>query len=364
MKEKLSAAYIHIPFCKTICSYCDFCKFFYNESWVKKYLDCLKLEIEDTYTNEPLETIYIGGGTPSVLPIKYIEYLFQIVKLLNTTYVSEFTFECNLNDITEELLAVLKRNGVNRLSIGIQSFHPEKLKYMGRFHTFLEAQEKIALCRSQGFQNINIDFMYGFAFEDKKIVKEDLKKIISLKPDHISTYSLMIEEGTLLKINRFERATEDVDAELYETICKILKKHKFIHYEISNFALLKKESIHNLRYWQNKEYYGFGLSASGYLDKIRYTNTKSFTNYIKENYRKEEEFLSPRDIMDTHVMLGLRLIKGINIKEFEDIYKIKMENAFPIKPLLKNGDLMIKKGNIFINPDKLYIMNEILLKMI
>ena len=151
---------------------------------------------------------------------------------------------------------------------------------------------------------------------------------------------------------------------MYENICKLLKKKKYIHYEVSNFAKKGSESIHNLRYWQNLEYYGFGLSASGYLDKIRYTNTKSLTKYLKQEFNGEKELLSPRDIMDNHMMLGLRLTKGINIEQFEHLYKIKMENAYPIKPLLKNGDLMIKKGNIFINPDKLYIMNEDLLKMI
>ena len=363
MKEK-KAVYIHIPFCKTICSYCDFCKVFYNESWVRKYLECLKVEIEDNYNNEPLESIYIGGGTPSSLSSKSLNDLFEILNLLNKDQVREFTFECNLNDINKELLEILKKNQVNRLSIGIESFHNEKLKYMGRSHTFEEAKEKINLCRSLGFTNINIDFIYGFAFETIKTLKQDLKQILSLNPDHISTYSLMIEEGTLLKIRNIERANDEEDALMYECICKTLEKKKYNHYEVSNFARKGKESIHNLRYWKNQEYFGFGLSASGYIDKIRYTNTKSLTKYLRQDYSGEKDLLSPRDIMDNHMMLGLRLTNGINIKEFENVYKIKMETAYPIKPLVKNGDLIIKKGNIFINPDKLYIMNEILLKMI
>lgn len=362
MKEK--AVYIHIPFCKTICSYCDFCKVFYNEAWVRKYLECLKAEIEDNYNDEPLESIYIGGGTPSSLSPKSLKRLFEILHLLNQEQVREFTFECNLNDINKELLEIVASNGVNRLSIGIESFHKEKLKYMGRGHTIEEAKEKINLCRSLGFNNINIDFIYGFAFENIKILKQDLKQILSLEPDHISTYSLMIEDGTLLKIRDIKRASEDEDTLMYEYICKTLEKKKYHHYEVSNFALKGKESIHNLRYWRNLEYFGFGLSASGYIDKIRYTNTKSLTKYLNQDYSGEKDLLSPRDIMDNHMMLGLRLTKGINKKEFENLYKIKMETAYPIKPLIKNGDLVIKKGNIFINPDKLYIMNEILLKMI
>lgn len=363
MKESRSV-YIHIPFCKTICSYCDFCKVFYNEKWVYEYLECLKQEIVDNYNNEEIETIYIGGGTPSVLPPKYLKSLFEIIKMFHTENLKEFTFECNLNDINEEMLEILKENQVNRLSIGIESFHPEKLKQMGRNHTLNNAKEKISLCRSYGFHNINIDFIYGFGFENPKIVKQDLKDILSLKPEHISTYSLMIEENTLLKLNNTERLNEEEDANLYDTICKILRKKGYIHYEVSNFALKNYESKHNMRYWENKEYYGFGLSASGYLDKIRYTNTLSLTKYLKYDYAGEKELLTKQDVMDNHLMLGFRLTNGFNIKEFEELYHVKLENTYPIKPLLKNDDLMIKKGNIFINPDKLYIMNEILIKMI
>lgn len=356
--------YIHIPFCKTICSYCDFCKVFYNEKWVKKYLDCLKEEIDDIYMNEEIDTIYIGGGTPSALRSKYLEYLFNILKGLNKENLKEFTFECNLNDINKELLELLSSNGVNRLSIGIESFHEEKLKYMGRSHTFIEAQEKIALCRELGFSNINIDFIYGFPFETIKMMTQDLKMILKLKPDHISTYSLMIEDNTLLKINNYNRIDDDMDAEMYKMICKILTKKHFKHYEVSNFAMQGKESLHNLRYWKNQEYYGFGLSASGYIDKIRYTNTKSLTKYLAGEYNGEKEILTKHDIMDNHLMLGFRLTEGINIQEFNEKYKVKMEDVYPTKPLTKNNDLIIKKGNIFINPDKLYIMNEILIKMI
>ena len=356
--------YIHIPFCKTICSYCDFCKVFYNERWVKKYLECLKEEINDIYMNEEIESIYIGGGTPSALSLKSLERLFEIIKLFKKSNLKEFSFECNLNDINEELLKILKSNGVNRLSIGIESFNKEKLKYMGRNHSFQEALEKITLCRNCGFDNINVDFIYGFHFETLKMMNKDLKLILKLKPDHISTYSLMIEDNTLLKINDFKNIDEELDALMYKTICKKLKKKKYNHYEVSNFSLNKKESIHNLRYWNNQEYYGFGLSASGYIDKIRYTNTKSLTKYLNGEYSGEKEILTSQDIMDNHLMLGLRLTKGVNYDEFKQIYQKNMEDVYPIKPLLKNGDLVTKKGNILINPDKLYIMNEILIKMI
>ena len=363
MKSNCKSVYIHIPFCKSICSYCDFCKVFYNEKWVMQYFDCLEDEIKDFYNGEKIETLYIGGGTPSSLSLKSLKRLMEIVHLLNIKNLQEFTFECNVNDLTEDLVKFLFENGVNRLSIGVESFHSEKLKYMGRNHDYKTVKEKISLCQKY-IANISIDFIYGFSFENKKIVKKDLKQILSLKPKHISTYSLMVEEGTLLKIKGYERLEDDADASLYAFIKKYLKKKGYLHYEVSNFALKGYESKHNLVYWHNEEYYGFGLGASGYLDKVRYTNTKSLTKYLKGERTGERIFLSNEDIRDHHLMLGFRLTKGINIEEFEQLYNVKLERVYPIKPLLKNGDLMIKKGNIFINPDKLYIMNEILLKMI
>ncbi len=363
MEENRKSVYIHIPFCKSICSYCDFCKVLYCEKWISTYLDCLEEEIKDFYLGEEIETIYIGGGTPSCLSKKHLVRLIKILKIFKTSNLQEFTFECNVKDLSEDLLVFLKENNVNRLSIGVESFHPEKLKYMGRNHDYNEVKAKINLCKKY-FTNINIDFIYGFHFETKQIVKRELKQILSLKPTHISTYSLMIEENTLLSINQYKRLEDDQDALLYSFIKKFLKKKGYLHYEVSNFALKGYESKHNLTYWHNLEYYGFGLGASGYIDRVRYTNTRSLTKYLNGNKIGERELLTKEGIRDYHLMLGFRLTNGFNIQEFEKLYHVKLEEVYPIKPLLKNGDLRIKKGNIFINSDKLYIMNEILLKMI
>lgn len=326
-------------------------------------MESLKNEIADLYQKDDIISIYIGGGTPSSLQTKYLIKLLEITKIFKLKKDYEFTFECNILDINEELLRILKQYGVNRLSIGIESFNKDKLKIMGRNHTYSDTLNKINLCKKY-INNISIDFIYGFNFENWKIVKKDLKSIISLKPNHISTYSLQIEENTLLYLKKYERLNDDSDAEIYKKIVKYLKRKGYNHYEISNFSKKGYESVHNLRYWQNKEYYGFGVSSSSYIDKIRGTNTLSLTKYLKEDYQGEKFILSKKDIMDNHLMLGFRLVNGFNISEFENIYNVKLESVYPIKPLVKNGDLMIKKGNIFINPDKLYIMNEILLKMI
>lgn len=360
----MKSVYIHIPFCKSICSYCDFCKMFYNPKWAHDYLLALKEEINDQYMGEEITSLYIGGGTPSCLSKKNLDYLLKIITIFNLSKDCEFTFECNLNDINEELLITLKNANVNRLSIGIESFDEQKLILMGRNHTFKDAEDKIRLIRQLGFQNINIDLIYGIPKETKKTLKKDLKKILKLNPEHISTYSLILSEHTLLHVNGIKPIDEDLDALFYKIICKKLKRKKYQHYEISNFSKKGFESKHNLGYWNNQEYYGFGLSASGYIDSIRYTNTFNLTKYLRHEFDGSKEILTPSDILDNEIMLGLRKLKGINLEEFEKKYGISLEENYPVEPLLKKKELIKKRGYIYINPDKLYIMNEILMKLI
>jgi len=360
----MKSAYIHIPFCTTICSYCDFCKQFYNKENVDKYLKSLKEEIEDRYNDEVLSTIYIGGGTPSCLNKNELNELFNIISLLKLNKEYEFTFECNVNDINEELIKILKLNKVNRISIGIESFNSDKLKFMERTADFLDVKNKIEMIRNFGIDNINVDLMYAIPNEKMKDLKKDLNLILKLKPDHISTYSLIYENNTKLSLKENDKVDEELELEMYNYIRDKLKKKKYIHYEVSNFALTSKESIHNLTYWNNEEYYGFGLGASGYIDGIRYENTKNFNKYIENKYVSKQDILGVKEKQENELILGLRKIKGINLQEFYDKYEINLQDVFPIKPLLKNKDLLYKDGYIFINPDRLYIMNEILLKMI
>ena len=360
----MKSVYIHIPFCSSICTYCDFCKQLYNTNNVEKYLNALESEIRDRYNDEELDTLYIGGGTPSSLNISELNRLFEILKLLHLKNNIEFTFECNVNDITEELILLLKENKVNRISIGIESFNKEKLKFMERYAEFDDVVNKMEMIRNIGIDNINVDLMYAIPNETLKDLKKDLDLIIKLKPDHISTYSLILEEYTKLSLQEIKPIDEELELEMYNYIRKKLAKKKYIHYEISNFALTNKESIHNLNYWNNEEYYGFGLGAHGYIDGIRYENTKNFNKYIEEKFVSKEEIVGFKEKQDYELMLGLRKIKGINLEEFYDKYGVNMQEVYPIKPLVKNKDLIYKDGNIFIHPNKLYIMNEILLKLI
>ena len=356
------AVYIHIPFCKSICSYCDFCKFLYNEKWVGAYLTALKREIKDRYMDDDITTIYIGGGTPSALSYDEIKRLMEIISVFKTENLKEFTFECNLSDINKELLLLLKYYKVNRLSIGIESFNKKNLEFMERSADYKNAKEKIKLCREYGFNNINIDLMYAIPGETLKDLKKDLDLFMNLNPTHISTYSLIIEEHTKLDNINAQVIAEELDYEMFKLIEKRLKNAH--HYEVSNFAIKGYESIHNLVYWNNEEYYGFGLGAAGYIDDIRYENTKNLKEYLLGNYVKNKEILGKKEKMDYEIMLGLRKLNGINIKEFKDKYNEDIESVYNLVPLYKNKDLIKKKGYIYINPSKIYIMNEILIKII
>lgn len=358
----VKSIYVHIPFCQSICSYCDFCKFIYNEKWVYAYLTALKNEINDRYMGELIETIYIGGGTPSSLTIKELKRLFKILELIKKDNLKEFTFECNIEDITEEKLLILKENGVNRLSIGIESFDKSNLEFMKRNVIFKDAQAKIKLCRTLGFNNINLDLMYAIPKESMKVLKKDITLFKKLNPEHISAYSLILENHTLAYVRGDSYIEEELDYEMYKEINKRLDNYNY--YEISNYAKPNYECLHNLVYWQNHEYYGFGLSASGYVDNIRYTNTSSLKDYLLGNWVKTREILSEKEIRDYEIMLGLRLTQGIDLKEFQEKYGIALMDAYNVKPLLKSKELIKKNNHIYINPTYLYVMNEILLKLL
>lgn len=356
--------YIHIPFCSKICSYCDFCKMYYNDNFTDKYLNALNEEVNDYYNGEELETIYIGGGTPSCLSIDELNKLFYIVKKLKKSSNYEFTIECNPSDLTEEKIDLFALNGVNRLSIGVESFDTDKLGFMERSADFNDLKEKLDLIRRKGINNINLDLIYGVPEETIKVLKKDIKLLLKLKPTHISTYSLMIEKHTKLYNEGIVNISDELESKMYDLIRKLLKKKGYIHYEVSNFCLPGYESRHNLSYWNNREYYGFGLGASGYIDGYRYENTSNFNKYIKGEYHLNQSILCEDDKMYDEVMLGLRKIKGINLNDFKEKYNTDLLKKYDVDDLLKNRELIIKNGYIFINPKYIYMMNEILIKIL
>lgn len=353
----VKSVYIHIPFCKHICSYCDFCKLYYNKKWTNDYLVALEKEIKEKYNGETIETIYIGGGTPSNLDIDELKKLFSIVKIFKTN-LKEFTFECNVEDINEELLKFLKTTKVNRISIGVQTFNKKHLNYLNRVND-IDIIGKINLVKKY-YKNINIDLMYAFKNETLDDLNNDLETILKLDIKHISTYSLIIEENTMLR--KEKPIDEELDYEMYKLINEKLKKYN--HYEVSNFSKKGYESKHNLTYWNNEEYYGFGLGASGYINNIRYENTRNIKEYINNNYLLNENKLSILEQMQNEMILGLRKLEGVNKQTFKQKYNKEIKGVFEIENLLKEKKLIETKEYIFINKDYIYLSNEILINFI
>ena len=337
---------------------------FYIKKWVPKYLDALKEEVKSRYEGEEIKTLYIGGGTPSALNVSELEKLKEIIDLFNISNKCEFTFEANLNDLNDIYLTHLKNLGVNRLSIGIESFDEDKLKLMGREANFTQADQIIKIARSKGFNNINVDFIYGLPNETIDVTKEDIKKMIKLKPDHISAYSLILEPHTKMHIHYKETVDEDTEYEMYSLIRKALKRAGYDHYEVSNYSKPNKYAKHNLVYWLNGEYYGFGLGACGYLHEVRYENTRNLNKYMEGSYMLNRELVSLEDEKKNKLMLGLRLLSGIDLNAWFLKYKENLENNENIKKLIKEKMLIIKENHLLINPKKLYVMNEILVKLI
>lgn len=357
-----NSVYIHIPFCTDICSYCDFCKIYYNSDLVDKYLNALEVEIKEKYNNEIINTIYIGGGTPSSLNLEQLEKLFKIISIFNID-IKEFTFECNIENIDEEKIKLLSKNGVNRISIGIQSFDNDLLRLLNRKHTTSMVYDKVSMIKKY-INNINLDLMYAISGETIDILNNDIDNILKLDVNHISTYSLIIEDNTILKNMHIEYIDDELDYNMYNLICNRLKSNGYNHYETSNFAKEGYESKHNLVYWNNEHYYGFGAGASGYIDNIRYTNTKSVKNYIDNKLNRKEEILSTNEIIENEFILGFRKVKGIDVNKLLDKYKIDIKKIDFINKLIQDNKLILKDNYLSINEDLIYVSNNILVEFL
>ena len=354
----MKSAYIHIPFCTSICSYCDFCKFFYNEDLVDKYIDSLIKEIKDNYKGEELDTIYIGGGTPSSLDIKSLDELLSYIS--NNFKVSkdlEYTIECNVMDITLEKLELFKKYNINRLSIGIESFNKDILSFLERDYSKEDIIKKINLAKRY-FNNINIDLIYAVPKETLDVLKSDIDEFIKLDIPHISCYSLIIEDHTKLGIKNTEYISEDLDYEMYKLIESTLEKKEYDHYEISNYAKDGYESKHNLCYWKNHQYYGFGLGSSGYIDNYRYANTKNLNKYLNGNYVDSKEMVTKELNASNYAILGLRTKYGVNKKEFFDNIGTNFNDMYDTSDLIEN------KECFYLDKSKWYIENSILIKFV
>ena len=348
------SVYIHIPFCRSICSYCDFCKLYKRDEWVFSYLDVLEKEIKKNYKNEKVKTLYFGGGTPSCLSISELKRLFDVASVFDLDKKCEITFECNLEDLNESKLELLKKH-VNRLSIGVQTFNDDFIKVLGRRKADIS---KIELAKKH-FDNINIDLMYGFAGQCLEDLQKDINTFLSLDVPHMSAYNLILEEHTKLYIEGYEN---NEDAEFDKLIESNLCNNGYRHYEVSNYAKEGYESKHNLTYWDNLEYYGFGLGASGYINSIRYENTRSLNRYLKGDYCFDTHHLSLNEKLQNEFILGFRKTDGICKNDFISKYGLKVSDIKVVRDLLAEKKLLENKDNIYINPRYFSFSNEILVK--
>ncbi len=345
MKKELGL-YIHIPFCKTLCSYCDFCKFInQKEEVINKYIDYLIKEIEDNehYFND-ITSIYIGGGTPNSINKKALKRLFKALETINPI---EYSIETNVEFIDQNFIDLLKETKVNRISIGIQSFDDILIKEMNRFHNKDMCFKAIKLLKDNGYNNINIDMIYGIKNQTLEQLKDDLNTIKILDIEHVSYYSLILEENSVygrLYKDLESLIEEDLEATMNELVIKQLKEFGFNHYEISNFSKENKESYHNKLYWKRSEYIGVGASATGYINNKTTANSSVLSNYL--NGEKEVFETTLEEQKEEFFWLGLRMIKGVNLNDYikkfneDPMIKFDIEKLITLKLLEKNGNIL------------------------
>ena len=349
--------YIHIPFCIKKCEYCDFVSYCNKKEYVPQYINALKKEIKNNINKEyKITTIYIGGGTPSSIEENYIADIIETIKLnMNDEDLKDFenievTIEVNPGTVNKEKLQVYKKIGINRLSIGLQETHNELLKSIGRIHTYEEFIKTYKLARKIGFNNINVDLMIALPNQTIQDIKENLEKIIKLNPEHISVYSLILEEGTPFynkyNENKIKLPDEELERNMYWYVKNTLENNGYMHYEISNFSKKGFESKHNMNCWNQEEYLGFGVAAHSYNNRIRYSNTNSIEEYIKGSNKIIHEEQTLEDMQKEYMLLGLRKIEGINIQKFKN--KFAQNPIFIFKEQLNKlvyEELIIVDGN-------------------
>ncbi|MGL5417165.1 MAG: radical SAM family heme chaperone HemW [Clostridium sp.] len=367
-KEKL--LYIHIPFCKQKCFYCDFPSFSNIDYLRKEYLEMLKKESE-IRCNDVYESLFIGGGTPSHLNITELDYLGVILKKIKFTENAEKTMECNPGTINEEKLKRIKEIGINRISFGLQTTNNSLLKEIGRIHTIEQFKENFKLARKVGFTNINIDLMFGLPNQSIEDVEKTLKEIINLNPEHISFYSLIIEEGTpfykMYEKDILNLPSEEEEREMYAIGKSLLEKNGYKQYEFSNYSKKGFECLHNEGYWKLKEYLGIGSSSSSFLNNKRIKNKSNVKEYIKEmkeigNAVDEIIENEKKENIEEYVFLGLRMIDGIDKEDFkkkfnEDIKEIYKEE---IITNIKKGLLREANGKILLTKEGVEVSNYVL----
>ena len=355
MSNHIEHLYIHVPFCKTICAYCDFCHVFYKEELVNKWLIRLKKDLLEM-NNKSFKTIYIGGGTPSCLNIKELKELLSLIKPFSNE-VNEYTIEINPESIDRDKIKLLKEYGINRISIGLQSSSDRLLKLMNRHHSYEDVKRVVNDLKNEGINNISIDIIYSLPTQSMDDLKKTIDDVLALDVPHISLYSLTIEKNTIFDKLHYEHLDDEIEADMYEYIEKTLVDNNYIHYEIANFAKDGYESKHNLGYWNYDDYIGVSSGAVGKYDHKRYTYSSNVKDYIDGKDVVEIEELDLKEEAFENIMMSLRTIYGLDLKLFKDRYGIDFIDKY--KEVLDKN-----KNNLIIKDDRCICLNREILNNI
>lgn len=363
--------YIHVPFCKQKCLYCDFPSYSGKEKLMNKYIEALNKEILQKAETYAISSIFIGGGTPSYLKDSNLKSLLDTLNKLNLKKDIEFTIECNPGTVNRNKLSIMKNGGINRISFGLQSTKDSILKEIGRIHNYEEFKNNYLLAREMGFDNINVDLMFGLPNQSSKNFKETLEEIVKLNPEHISAYSLIIEEGTyfydLYDKDELNLPKEEQERDMYLSAKEILGQYNYHQYEISNYAKEGKECFHNKVYWKCNEYIGLGVSASSFVNEKRIKNIDDIEEYIKkmdenENVEQEIHVNNVEDDMEEFAFMGLRMIEGIKISEFNKRFNREIYDVYGeiIEKNIKKGLLILSSGKLYLSPKGIELSNYVM----
>ncbi|MEG0293862.1 radical SAM family heme chaperone HemW [Enterococcus sp.] len=377
--RRSTSAYIHIPFCEHICYYCDFNKVFLEGQPVDEYIESLLKEIRLTLEQYPTaisETIYIGGGTPTSLTAKQLDVLLTGVhRYLPTATTKEFTVEANPGDLTSEKLEVLKAHGVNRLSMGVQTFDDRLLKKIGRKHSVQDVYDTIKLLEKKQFDNVSIDLIYALPGQTLESFRDTLNQALAFDLPHYSMYSLILENKTMfmnwIRQGRLELPSQEIETQMFAEAMEAMEKSGHHQYEISNFARPGKESMHNLVYWNNENYFGFGAGASGYLGNQRYKNLGPIQHYmkpLKENQRPivETEELTLQNRIEEEMFLGLRKLEGVSLANFKEKFKKELTEVYAkiLPDLEAEGLAVVDEKRLRLTSKGLFVGNDVFEKFL
>lgn len=358
----MSFVYVHVPFCKTICSYCDFVRCGYHQGLADKWLQAIQKEIKEKLRNEKITTLYLGGGTPTSLTIAQMEVLLECLGEYSAD-VEEYTVEANVESLDDSMLDLLAGYGVNRISLGVQSIDATLIKRMNRHHDKQMVIDTIQRIHHHGIHNISCDLIYGLPTQTPALWQEDLRVLCEQDIQHISLYALTIEEHSAFGREKVAAMEEDEEADFYEAAITYLRSQGFEQYEISNFARHKHYSKHNQAYWHYEDFIGIGCGASGKQKHARYDNTRNLETYLRQGPSPSYIALTSKDERFEMIMMGLRLTQGISLSKFSKRFGCELlscyENA--VQKNIRLGLLRMENGFIKATDKGLHVLNSVLL---